>query len=189
MIKFLISLKKTDDPDRLTDQYRLGVIDCILALRRYERTTGFGYEDPNPRFNVVVNDQINDFDNDIDSYQDIIDHMSYQQRVIKDNPVGFWSLDASNPAKDVSNGIFTSGSRALNDATLGSGVISSGISPLVCGGDAAVALVQSISNSNITYIPEYITNYDLKYSIYIKCLDYYNIYVIYHSIYISLFFI
>mgnify|MGYP003333305082 CR=1 FL=1 len=68
MIKFLISLKKTDDPDRLTDQYRLGVIDCILALRRYERTTGFGYEDPNPRFNVVVNDQINDFDNDIDSY-------------------------------------------------------------------------------------------------------------------------
>jgi hypothetical protein len=51
------STNRIDDPDRLSDQYRLGVIDCILALRRYERSSGFGWEDPNPRMNVAIRDQ------------------------------------------------------------------------------------------------------------------------------------
>ena len=49
---------RIDDPDRNSDQYRLGVIDSILSLRRYERSTGFGWEDPYPRTNVVLNDQL-----------------------------------------------------------------------------------------------------------------------------------
>jgi hypothetical protein len=48
---------RIDDPDRMSDQYRLGVIDCILSLRRYERSSGFGWEEPNPRMNVVIKDQ------------------------------------------------------------------------------------------------------------------------------------
>jgi hypothetical protein len=49
---------RIDDPDRMSDQYRLGVIDCILSLRRYERASGFGWEDPNPRFNIPIKDQL-----------------------------------------------------------------------------------------------------------------------------------
>jgi hypothetical protein len=49
---------RIDDPDRQSDQYRLGVIDCILSLRKYERSSGFGWEDPNPRMNVVIKDQL-----------------------------------------------------------------------------------------------------------------------------------
>jgi hypothetical protein len=49
---------RIDDPDRQSEQYRLGVIDCILALRRYERSSGFGWEDPNPRFNIPARDQL-----------------------------------------------------------------------------------------------------------------------------------
>jgi len=61
----LVSSERVEDKERLSDDYRLGVIDCILALRRYERASGFGFEDPNPRFNIVARDQINDFDQDI----------------------------------------------------------------------------------------------------------------------------
>jgi len=49
---------RIDDPDRQSDQYRLGVIDSILSLRRYERSSGFGWEEPNPRMNVVIKDQL-----------------------------------------------------------------------------------------------------------------------------------
>jgi len=49
---------RIDDPDRQSDQYRLGIIDCILSLRRYERSSGFGWEDPNPRFNIPIRDQL-----------------------------------------------------------------------------------------------------------------------------------
>jgi hypothetical protein len=49
---------RIDDPDRMSDQYRLGVIDCILSLRKYERASGFGWEDPNPRMNIVIKDQL-----------------------------------------------------------------------------------------------------------------------------------
>jgi hypothetical protein len=49
---------RIDDPDRMSEQYRLGVIDCILSLRKYERVSGFGWEDPNPRMNVVIRDQV-----------------------------------------------------------------------------------------------------------------------------------
>jgi hypothetical protein len=49
---------RIDDPDRNSDQYRLGVIDCILSLRRYERSSGFGWEDPTPRMNVAIKDQL-----------------------------------------------------------------------------------------------------------------------------------
>jgi hypothetical protein len=49
---------RIDDPDRNSDQYRLGIIDCILSLRRYERSSGFGWEDPTPRMNVAVRDQL-----------------------------------------------------------------------------------------------------------------------------------
>jgi hypothetical protein len=49
---------RIDDPDRQSDQYRLGVIDAILSLRRYERSSGFGWEDPNPRMNIVIKDQL-----------------------------------------------------------------------------------------------------------------------------------
>lgn len=56
--------ERFDDPTRMSEEYRLGIIDSILALRRYERVSGFGFEDPNPRFNMVVKDQLeqdNDF--------------------------------------------------------------------------------------------------------------------------------
>jgi|LakMenE01Jun11ns_1017448.scaffolds.fasta_scaffold9857747_2 hypothetical protein len=49
---------RIDDPDRNSDQYRLGVIDAILTLRKYERSTGFGWEDPYPRTNLAVSDQL-----------------------------------------------------------------------------------------------------------------------------------
>ncbi len=49
---------RIDDPDRMSDEYRLGVIDCILSLRRYERASGFGWEDPNPRFSIPIKDQL-----------------------------------------------------------------------------------------------------------------------------------
>jgi hypothetical protein len=61
----LVSSERVEDENRLSDEYRLGVIDSILALRRYERSSGFGFEDPNPRFNVVAKDQINDLDKDV----------------------------------------------------------------------------------------------------------------------------
>lgn len=57
----LLDLVKDDrilDEDRKSDQYRLGVIDSIIALRKYERLTGFGWEDKNPRFNTVASDQL-----------------------------------------------------------------------------------------------------------------------------------
>jgi hypothetical protein len=57
----LLDLKyanRIDDPDRQSDQYRLGVIDAIISLRKYERLSGFGWEDPNPRMNVVISDQV-----------------------------------------------------------------------------------------------------------------------------------
>lgn len=54
----LVSADRVDDPDRKSEQYRLGVIDSIIALRQYERASGFGWEDPNPRFNVVLKDQL-----------------------------------------------------------------------------------------------------------------------------------
>lgn len=76
--------------------------------------------------------------------------MSYQQRVLKDNPVGFWALDATSPSEDSSSGIFVSGTRANNNATIGSAVITSGISPLVCGGDASASLIHSSVDSKIT---------------------------------------
>lgn len=49
---------RIDDPDRMSDEYRLGVIDAILSLRRYERSSGFGWEEPNPRMNIVIKDQL-----------------------------------------------------------------------------------------------------------------------------------
>lgn len=57
----LLDLIKTDrilDEDRKSEQYRLGVIDSIIALRKYERSSGFGWEDKNPRFNTILDDQI-----------------------------------------------------------------------------------------------------------------------------------
>jgi hypothetical protein len=76
--------------------------------------------------------------------------MSYQQRVLRDNPVGFWALDSASPAQDSSTGTFISGTRTTNNATIGSTVVTSGISPLVCGGDAAAVLVSSSVDSKIT---------------------------------------
>jgi len=54
----LIKTNRVNDPDRKSDQYRLGVIDSIIALRMYERLSGFGWEDLNPRMNIVAKDQL-----------------------------------------------------------------------------------------------------------------------------------
>jgi hypothetical protein len=80
--------------------------------------------------------------------------MSYQQRVLRDNPVGFWALDSISPTTDSSPGIFSLGSRVLNDLSLGDGAVTSGISPLVCGGTAAASLT-GISSSNISILNKY----------------------------------
>ena len=78
--------------------------------------------------------------------------MSYQQRILKDNPIGFWDLDvvSSNSSPDSSSGIFISGSRSSNNATVGSGVVSETVTPLVCGGTASVSLSQGDSTAKIT---------------------------------------
>lgn len=67
--------------------------------------------------------------------------MSYQQRVLRDNPIGFWALDKANFAIDNSTGIFVDGTRTLNSAVIGSSAVTAGINPLVCGGTSSVALI------------------------------------------------
>jgi hypothetical protein len=72
--------------------------------------------------------------------------MSYSNRVMKDNPVGFWRLDGNS--EDSSNGYWNAGTLTLNPATLTS-VTSSGIPPLVTGHTSAVKITSS-GNISIT---------------------------------------
>jgi hypothetical protein len=83
--------------------------------------------------------------------------MSYQQRILKDNPIGFWPLDSvsSNSSPDASSGMFVSGTRTNNNATVGSGVLLGEISPLVCGGTASASLSQGDSTAKITISNNY----------------------------------
>lgn len=85
--------------------------------------------------------------------------MSYQDRVIRDNPVGYWSLDSSPTlGYDSSAGFFPSGIRTLNNATIGAGVVSTDILPLVSGGSNGTKIT-STSTSKITIT----NNYDIFY--------------------------
>ena len=81
--------------------------------------------------------------------------MSYQDRVIRDNPVGFWILDSS-PAMgyDYSAGYFSSGVRTTNAATTGAGVIYNDVLP-ICTGGTNGARISSTSTSKITITNNY----------------------------------
>lgn len=81
--------------------------------------------------------------------------MSYQYRVIRDNPVGFWILDSSpSMGNDYSSGYFSSGTRTTNNATIGAGVVSTDVLPLCTGGTNA-ARISNGATSKITIANNY----------------------------------
>ena len=81
--------------------------------------------------------------------------MSYQDRVIRDNPVGFWILDSSpSMGTDYSAGYFSSGVRTTNTATIGAGVVSTDVLPLCTGGTNA-ARISNGATSKITIANNY----------------------------------
>lgn len=83
--------------------------------------------------------------------------MSYQLRVLKDNPMGFWNLE-SGSGTDKSCGLFVSGTRTFNNATVGAGVSSTDVLP-ICTGDNNAVKINSTSTSKVT-IPN---NYTIMY--------------------------
>lgn len=80
--------------------------------------------------------------------------MSYQDAVIRDNPVGFWILDAPNLSDDYSFGNMVAGVRTFNNATIGAGAIYSDILPICTGGTNSVR-INSTSTSKITITNNY----------------------------------
>ena len=69
--------------------------------------------------------------------------MSYQKRVLKDNPSGFWCFENGHILNDISSGYWTGGStRTLNNATSVSGTYSD-ILPIVSGSISALKVPAS----------------------------------------------
>jgi hypothetical protein len=67
--------------------------------------------------------------------------MTYQDAVIRDNPVGFWILDSPDIVDDYSSGYFsTSGVRSFNNLTIGAGAVYNDVLPICTGGTNAVRI-------------------------------------------------
>lgn len=70
--------------------------------------------------------------------------MSYSNRILKDNPVGFWKIENSGPTEDSSNGYWNGSSMTLNSST-NTSVTTADIPPLVTGGTSAAKMTSSSS--------------------------------------------
>lgn len=82
--------------------------------------------------------------------------MSYQDAVIRDNPAGFWILDAPDISDDYSFGLISlsSGLRVFNNATIGSTAVYTDVLPICTGGTNSIR-IDSTSTSKITITNNY----------------------------------
>lgn len=81
--------------------------------------------------------------------------MTYQDAVIRDNPVGFWILDSPDIVDDYSSGYFdASGIRNFNNLTIGAGAVYTDVLPICTGGTNAVR-INSGATSKLTITNNY----------------------------------